>query len=93
MALQIKFLSPKAYALLCTELPFPNINMINKIYQKLTSDIPEKLTNIKSIGDLVNLLKEKYEISKSEPITACLSTDALFLNQTLKLHYWICSPR
>ena len=66
LALQIKYLSPKAYALLCNELPFPSISIIEKNYQKRISDIPDQLTNINSIGELVNLWKEKHEISKSE---------------------------
>ena len=85
VAMQIKAVSPKAYSILEKQIGFPAQSQVEAKYKAAIADIPEKLTNIERVGDMVNLWKEKSGISKSVNIDACLAVDALYFKPDFKI--------
>ena len=85
LALQIKAISPKAYALLSKNLGFPSVSLVDAKFREAISGIPEKLTDVEKIGELINMWKEKHRISKSLVIEACLAVDALYFKPDFKI--------
>ena len=85
LALQIKSISSKAYELLSNNLNFPTTSYIDKKFKESIADIPQKITNIYDIGDIINLWKDKFGISKSQEIKACLAVDALYFKADFKI--------
>ena len=65
LAVQIRDLSPKAYTLLSTKMPFPKPSLIDKIYNETVSKIPELLLDSDNVTTLVDMWKEKNIILKS----------------------------
>lgn len=78
LSLQIHSISPKAYDLLSNYLFFPTKSYIKAKFRESLSDIPRILTDINEVPDVINLWKEKNNISKSLKIKACLAVDAIF---------------
>ena len=85
LSLQIRSISPKAYALLAANLPFPSSNLLDKYFEEEVKNIPEKLTNFENVNELVNLWKEKNNTSKSIAIDACLTVDAIYFRLDVKI--------
>ena len=57
LSLQIRSISPKAYALLAANLPFPSSNLLDKYFEEEVKNIPEKIRNFENVNELVNLWK------------------------------------
>ena len=85
LAMQIKAISPKAYAILASNMRFPTLSRVDMKFKAAIADIPQKLTDTECIGELVNMWKEKHGISKSENIDACLAVDALYFKPDFKI--------
>ena len=85
LALKIKAASPKAYTILSEHLCLPTLSQVERKLKEAIGNIPEKLTDINYVCDLVNLWKEKNGISKSENIDACLAVDALYFKPDFKI--------
>ena len=93
LALQIKLVSSKAYEILANNLPFPSSSYIDERFRDSISDIPQKITDLKGINDIINMWKEKLHKSKSLLINACLSVDALYFKPEFKIKIddWVSS--
>ena len=85
LAMQIKAISPKAYAILASNLPMPTVSQIESAYKNMIGDIPAELTDISRVNDIVDLWKTKHGISKSVNISACLSVDALYFKPDARI--------
>ena len=63
LALQIKLVSSKAYEILANNLPFPSSSYIDERFRDSISDIPQKITDLKGINDIINMLTKKIFLS------------------------------
>ena len=59
LAVQIKEISPKAYYLLSSKLPFPTPALIDKLFKEAISRIPDQLLDVNNVTSLVDLWKKK----------------------------------
>lgn len=78
LAVQLREISPKAYSLLASKLPFPKASLIDKLFNETISNIPDLLKDVKNVNDLVDMWKSKHAIPASTSIDACLAVDALY---------------
>ena len=85
LAIQIKSISPKAYAVLTRGLPFPSSGQVDSVYKKMIETVPDEFIDISRVNDLVDTWKNKHNISKSINISACLSVDALYFKPDAKI--------
>ena len=85
LSLQLHSLSPKTYALLELFLNFPPIKTLEKEIEKGLLDLPEKITNVDYVNDVVDIWKEKRNIPPSKKIAACLAVDAVFFKPEVKI--------
>lgn len=85
LAMQIKSLSPKAYAILAKRLPLPTNRQIEAECKKLIGEVPDELIDISRVNEIVDLWKTKHNISKSINLSACLSVDALYFKPDARI--------
>ncbi|KAK8870442.1 hypothetical protein M9Y10_008324 [Tritrichomonas musculus] len=85
VSLEINSISPESYSLLSEKLNFPSKSKIDRLCNELTKNIPDLLRNIEKVPDIVNLWREKCNISKSQTIYACLSVDAIYFTPNVIL--------
>jgi len=85
LALRIHSVSARAYPILVEELYFPSINIVRYRFEKSISIFPEKLVHFENLYDVVQIYKEKTGISKSNPMDACLSVDAIYFTSDISI--------
>ena len=85
LGIELKTISPKAYSILSSKLPFPKESIIENTIHQMIDKIPEQLTNVEMVPELINNYKEKKNISKSEQIDACLAVDALYFTPNVQI--------
>lgn len=86
VSMQVDSLSPISYSLLANNLNFPPKSRIDAMLNEIKKQIPNLLTSISGIPQIIDNWKERSQISKSITIYGCLAVDAIYFTPQIEVN-------
>ncbi|KAK8840711.1 hypothetical protein M9Y10_030487 [Tritrichomonas musculus] len=86
VSMQVGSLSSISYSLLANNLNFPPKSRINAMLNEIKKQIPNLLTSISGIPQIIDNWKERSQISKSITIYGYLAVDAIYFTRQIEVN-------